>query len=460
MAVEVVLPMLGVTVEKGSISEWLKKEGDKVEKGESIFVVEADKVSTEVESPGSGVLAKILVNEGIEVPVLTVVAIITQAGEEIPEDILAKAAPASPVPEAVEVDAVASATPKAEPLSPIPAAPAPVFSSGPTVQSGPVRAVPAARRSAKEKGLDLAFINGTGPDGVITCRDVENAATASRPKASTLAARMAAQQGLDLSVVAGSGVRGRIMRSDVSAFLDPSQSEGPALGQVIPLSNVRQVISRRMSESAFGAPHIYFFAEVDLDPLLAFRKQLVPQVEDAFGIRLSLNDFLIKAVALNLLDFPLLNSRLAPEGVVINPQVNVGLAVAQPEGLIVPAVAETDRIGLVAIAEQRADLVERARSGRLTLPEIERGTFTVSSLAQYDITLFTAILNPPQSGILSVGQTQDKLYLDDQGQVRSKKISVMGLGVDHRIIDGAVAADFLQNLKRKLEAPAFSFSHL
>ena len=446
MAVDVVLPMLGVTIEKGKITEWLKAEGDTVEKGEPLFVTEADKVSTEVESPASGILAKILVQTNIEVPILTPVAIITEAGEEIPAELLARSeAPADAPP--VTGPPATAATPASHKSSPAPGKGA----------GGPIRAVPAARRLAREKNLKLEAIAGSGPEGVITCADVEKAASAPASAVSTLARRLAGHEGINLTKVTGSGVRGRIMRSDVTSYITRQAEAGPQLGQSIPMSSVRQVIARRMSESAFNAPHIYFFAEVNLDPLLQYRKALLGQVEDAFGLKLSVNDFLIKAVALNLFDFPMLNSRLDGDQVVINPQINVGLAVAQPEGLIVPAIEAADRQGLVAICEQRTDLVERARAGKLTMPEIERGTFTISSLAQYDITHFTAILNPPQAGILSVGKTDQRLYLDREGRVKTKWISVMGLGVDHRIIDGSVAADFLQNLKQKLESPLFSF---
>jgi len=222
------------------------------------------------------------------------------------------------------------------------------------------------------------------------------------------------------------------------------------------MSTVRKVIGRRMSESAFTAPHIYFFSDVWMDPLLEFREKVVSDFEKHFSLRPSVNDFLIKAVALNILDFPMLNGQVKGDEIHIMPEINVGLAVAVEEGLVVPAIARADRIGLVEIIRQRTDLVERARKGRLSLAEMERGTFTVSSLAQFDITHFTAILNPPQSGILSVGKTDEKLVLVD-GQVRVKRMTTFGLSVDHRIIDGAVAADFLQNLKWKLERPAFTF---
>jgi pyruvate dehydrogenase E2 component (dihydrolipoamide acetyltransferase) len=445
VAVEVVVPMLGITVERGKIVEWVKNEGDPVEKGEIIFIVEVEKATTEVESPASGILAKILIPAGLEVPILSVAAIITAPGEALP----AKYAAAQPVAAAskAEAGAVKEATPEDIPSAPA-AAPAGIW------------AVPAARQKAKERGIDLAGIRGTGPDGIILVRDVEAAGTGAPKevpvKVSTLARRLAEKEGVPLDKVEGTGVRGRIMRADVSATIERAAATGGKFGTTVPMSTVRKVIARKMSESAFTAPHIYFFTEVWIEPLLEFREKVMPDFEKHFALRPSINDFLIKAVALNILDFPMLNAQIKGEEIHIMPDINIGLAVAMEEGLVVPAIAQADRAGLVEITRQRADLVERARKGRLTLAEMERGTFTVSSLAQSDITHFTAILNPPQSGILSVGKTDEKLVLID-GQVRVKRITRLGLSVDHRIIDGAVAADFLQNLKWKLERPAFTF---
>ena len=306
--------------------------------------------------------------------------------------------------------------------------------------------------------MRIESLTPTGPDGVILLRDVEAAAAAPEAKISTLAQRLAAKEGLDLQGVAGTGIRGRIMRSDVEGAL--AAAKRPALGKVMPMGNVRQVIARRMSESALTAPHIYFFTDICLDPLLDFRQAILPDFEKEFGLRPSINDLLIKAVALNILDFPILNGRVQGQEIHIAADVNICLAVALDDGLIVPAIANADRAGLVDIIRQRQDLVSRARVGKLTMAEIERGTFTISSLAQYDITHFTAILNPPQSGILSLGKTREELYLTAEGAVKSRRIATFGLSVDHRIIDGAVAADFLQHLKRKLERPAFTFLNL
>jgi pyruvate dehydrogenase E2 component (dihydrolipoamide acetyltransferase) len=442
MVTEVVIPMLGVTVEKGKIIEWLKDEGDSVVRGESIFIVEADKVTTEVESPATGVLAKILIPVGEEVPVLTVVGLITEPGEKIPADYPLKPTSVAAVEAAARpASAVAETAP--------PTAPA---------LGGPIPIMPAARKLAGEKGLNIETLTPTGPDGVILLRDVEAASAAPAAKISSLAQRLAAKEGVSLEGIEGSGVRGRIMRKDVeSAWVEARR---PGLGKVIPMATMRQVIARRMSESAFSAPHIYFFTEVGLDPLLNFRHEILPEFEKEFGLRLSINDLLIKAVALNILDFPILNGRVQGEEVHIAADVNICLAVALDDGLIVPAIANADSAGLVDIIRQRQDLVKRARAGKLTIEELERGTFTISSLAQYDITYFTAILNPPQSGILTLGKTRDELYLNDEGAVKQRKIATFGLSVDHRIIDGAVAADFLQHLKYKLERPAFTFLSL
>ncbi len=445
MATEVVIPMLGVTIETGIIVEWLKNEGDPVEKGESIFVVEADKVTTEVEAPASGILAKILLPAGEKVPVLTIVAIITEPGEEIPEEYL-------------RTGAVTTAAAPAL-VTPEPA----VAPGGPSVDSkagGSLKIVPAARKLAQEKGLDIEALTGTGPDGAIIYRDVEDALAVpleSKAKISTMASRLAEKEGASLTGIKGTGVRGRIMTADVTEAIEEAQR--PQLGKTIPMDTMRQVIARRISESAFSAPHVYFFTDIHMDQLLIYRKEILPDFEAKFGQRPSVNDFLIKAVSLNILDFPMLNATIRDKKIHILPEVNVCLAVALPNGLIAPAIVNADRAGLADIVKQRTDLVQRARSDNLSIEELERGTFTISSLAQYDISYFTAIINPPQSAILSVGKTRDELYLND-GRVQSEKVATFGLSVDHRIIDGTVAAAFLQSLKLKLENPTFTFMHL
>jgi pyruvate dehydrogenase E2 component (dihydrolipoamide acetyltransferase) len=458
MATEVVLPALGLTVEKGKILKWIKKEGETVAKGDSLYEVEADKVTTEVESPASGVLRKILIPEGIEVPILTVVAVITDEKEKLPEKYLTMAAAKPEKKEELGLPRIQEPS---------------VF-----VTSGPaeIKAPPAARKLAKEKGVDLLSIQGSGPGGTILVKDVElflrrGGQAGPRVLATPTARKLAEREGIALASVKGSGVSGRVMKADVIETRSSLQSRAPKpkvsetrdaqvskyrLGQVIPMSSIRKVIAKRMAQSKFTAPHIYFFNDVDMEKLLTLREEILTEFEESEGIRISINDFLIKAVALTLKEFPLVNSMVSGEEIRIFSEINVGLAVAMEDGLIVPAIPRTDQLGLGEIARYRADLVDRARQAKLTIEEMERGTFTISSLAQFDVTFFTAILNPPQSGILTVGKVEEKPVVRN-GQVVIRRIMREGLSVDHRIIDGAVAAQFLQSLKKKLENPYTTF---
>jgi len=335
-----------------------------------------------------------------------------------------------------------------------------------------IRAVPAARRRAEREGIDLSLVEGSGPGGIILEKDIEHfritqgavegTLVTEKIHASSLARKLAEKRGVPLETVEGTGTRGRIMMGDVIKAVEkpvvPSE-EKAIFGQTIPMTQMRKVIARRMAQSAFTAPHIYFFNDVEMDKLNQFREEMLPDFEKQFNLRISINDLFIKAVALTIREFPVLNAMVKGEEIYVMPDINVGLAVAMEEGLIVPAIPQADQLGLERIAQMRSDLVDRAKKGKLKLEEIERGTFTISSLAQYDITFFTAILNPPQSGILTIGKTCDHLALKGS-QVIVKKVARFGLSVDHRIVDGAVAASFLQSLKNRLENPTVTFVHL
>lgn len=331
-----------------------------------------------------------------------------------------------------------------------------------------LRAMPAARSLAREKGLDLAAISGSGPEGCILKKDVEayRAAPVAAPAASgparvtSLARKLAQQKGVDLNAVQGSGPRGRVTKADVlRAAAAPAPAGGALASRKVPATSMRKTIARRLSASAFTAPHIYFFSDVKMDSLLALYKDIKQEILERHGVKISVNDLLIKAVALTLEEFPNVNASFDGENIEVWGDVNVGLAVALDEGLIVPAIASANIASLWEIASQRADLVDRARDRKLSAEEIQRGTFTISSLAQYEITHFTAIINPPQSAILSVGKTQEKVVAEN-GQVVVRQVATLGLSVDHRIIDGAVAAQFLTSLKKKLERPALMFMEL
>ena len=450
MAIEVIIPALGVVVESAKIIRWLKKEGDPVIKGEPLIEIESEKVSTEIIAPASGILGPLLYPEGAEVPITKIVTVVLAKGESLPDwflrekEAVQKGIPA-PASEAV------SSPPAARPVA-------------------PVKAAPAARKLAEQKGIDLSEVKPTGPHGTIMIKDVEaylasppESAAEKAAKATPVARKVAEDLRVPLEGVPGTGVLGRVMKEDVlraAAGVEPAARAEGMWGKVIPMSNKRQVIARRMAQSAFTSPHVYFFAEVSMEGLIHLRDSIMEDFEKAFQVRISINDFLIKAVALAIRDFPLLNSRIQGEKeVYVSPEINIGLAVALEDGLIVPAIPRADRSGLGEIAQLRLDLVGRARQGKLTHEEIDRGTFTISSLANFDINFFTAILNPPQTGILSVGKMQEQLYMEN-GEVKAKKVAQLGLSVDHRIIDGAVAAQFLQKIKKNLENPYYAFLNL
>ena len=445
MATEVIIPALGVITEKVKIITWFKSEGDPVEQGEPLLEIESDKVTTEIAAPSSGILGCILYPVGAEVPITKVAAVIVAPGEAVPASYRQQLEEGPPL------------TPSAVPPSAPPA----------EKVSKPVKAAPAARKFAEEKGVDLSLVTPTGPHETIMKKDVEAylAAPVSEkkpPRVSPVAQKVAADLQISVNGVQGTGVQGKIMKADVLKAAEesksPTKEEGP-FGKTLAMSKMRQVIARRLSGSAFTAPHIYLFTDVNMEKAIDLRDSILEDFERKFHVRLSINDFLIKAVSLAIRDYPLLNAMIRGDEIYIHPEINVGLAVALEDGLIVPAMTQVDRLGLGAIAQQRADLVGRARQGKLTLNEIERGTFTISSLANFDIRFFTAIINPPQSGILSVGKIEDQLYRE-KGEVKERKVVHLGLSVDHRIIDGAVAARFLQTIKKTLENPSFYFLNL
>jgi pyruvate dehydrogenase E2 component (dihydrolipoamide acetyltransferase) len=445
MATEVIIPALGVVVEKVQILKWLKSEGDPVKEGEPLLEIESEKVTTEITSPASGILGCILYPEGAEVSVTKVAAVIVTEGETVPESYRQQMEEAPP------------------PSAPM-AAPS-VLLGEKAPRSG--KAVPAARKLAEKSGVHLSLVTPTGPHGTIMKKDVEaylaSAVSGKRPqRVSTLAHKEAERLQVSLEGIQGTGIRGRVMRADVLTAAREAKAipeKEDLFGKVIPMNKMRQVIARRMSESAFSAPHIYLFADVNMEKVLIVREIILEDFEGQFNVRPSINDFLIKAVALTIREYPLLNATVKGDEIHVHPKINVGLAVALDDGLIVPAIPRADALGLGTIAQMRADLVDRARKEELTIEEVQRGTFTVSSLANSDIIFFTAILNPPQSGILTVGKTQDQLYLQD-GQVKTRKVANCGLSVDHRIVDGAVAAAFLQSLKKKLENPSYALLQL
>lgn len=435
---EVIMPKLGMTMEEGTIVRWLKAEGDEVEKGDVLFEVQTDKVVMEVESPASGTLARILVREDETVPIAYVVAYIGSPGEEVPETL----------PELAAVEAL---EPMDKPRE-----------SEETAEA--IAATPAARRLARDKGIDLAGLSGSGKDGMIVKQDVvaavergqtravEVEAPAVKRKASPAARRVAREHGVTLRVVPGSGPQGRIVEQDVLDFVAGRRKAGELEGETVPLHPIHKLMAERMSQSFAAAPHFYLGVEVKATALVDLRESLLPICEEKAQVRLTFSDLLLKLLAETLRDHPLANAKWEDGGVRVFREINVGLAIAIDEGLVVPVIRGADRLSLTEIAVARRALAEKAQAGRLALDEVTGGTFTLTNLGMLGVDVFQAIINPPQSAILATGRIADRPVVEN-GEVVARPTIYLTLSVDHRVLDGATAARFLQDLQALIEDP-------
>ena len=403
MATEVILPRLGQGMESGTIVRWLKSEGEPVEKGEPLFELDTDKVTQEVEAETNGVLLKIAVTEG-EVPVGETVAFIGTEGEDVPE--VASKASAPPEPEAASNSLLQA---KEEPTAAPPA-------SG----NGRIKASPLARRLARERGIDLTALRGTGPEGRIVADDVEHA-EAGAPAATPAS----------------------------DSLLQPPVTSGEI--QRVPLSNVRKTIARRLTE-AWQIPVFQLQASADMTRVNALVARLR---ERDPGVRLTVTDVLTKVCAQALMRHREVNAEFMEEAILLHPSANVGLAVAAPQGLVVPVIRSAERLSLTEIARVRGDLVGRARENKLRAEDLEGGTFTISNLGMYAVQSFTAVLNPPQAAIVAVGATEDRVVPADGGTAVRPMVTLTGT-FDHRAVDGAPAAAFLQTLRESLEDPGLA----
>jgi pyruvate dehydrogenase E2 component (dihydrolipoyllysine-residue acetyltransferase) len=410
MAKEATLPRLGQGMESGTVVKWLKAEGDRVEKGEPLYEVETDKATQEVEAEASGVLLKILVASG-EVPVGQVVGVIGEAGETF--DV------AAPAP--AEVDA----KPEIEEDAPVPAAVStPPAGAESTVNGGRVKASPLARRIARERGIDLASLSGTGPDGRIVAEDVERPAQAAPAPAAAPA-------------------------PVVSAPSAPVVASGDV--ESVPLSTIRKTIARRLT-AAWEVPVFVLTVSVDMTPangLIERARELNPDV------RITVTDLLAKVCAQALMRHPDVNVQFTDEAILRFPSAHVGIAAAAPQGLVVPVIRSVERLSLSETAQRRAEVIGRARDNKLQQSDLEGGTFTISNLGMYGVEQFVAILNPPQAAILAVGATEDRAVVVD-GEIVARPLMTISLTVDHRAVDGAPAADFLRTVKTFLEEPALA----
>jgi len=439
--IEVIMPKLGLTMEEGTIVRWLKAEGDRVEKEEILFEVQTDKVVMEVESPGSGILGKILVGEDETVPVVTVVAYIVAPGEEVPE-----------VPPAVDITKTA---PEKE------------TALEPEQITEPLVATPAARRLARDKGINLADVAGSGRDGMVVKEDVlaalevgqeaapEGVVAGARLKASPAARRVAREQRVVLQEVQGSGPGGRIVERDVLDFVAARKKMAFEEERFL-LGPVRKLMAERMSHSFSTAPHFYLAVEVKATALVELRERLLPICEEKAGVRLTFTDMLVKLLAATLRDHRLANATWEEGRIRFYREINIGLATAVDEGLVVPVIRGADELSLTEIALARRELAERAAAGRLTLDEVTGGTFTLTNLGMLGVDVFHAIINPPQSAILATGRIAERPVVEN-GQVIARPTIYLTLSVDHRVLDGATAARFLQDLQTLIEDPDQSF---
>ncbi|GAB2444044.1 dihydrolipoamide acetyltransferase family protein [Nocardia tengchongensis] len=411
---EVTMPRLSDTMEEGIVAAWLKQVGDQVKAGEILAEIETDKALMELEAYEDGVLEQILAAPGTTVAIGEPIALLGDgSGASAAAPAAAPALAAAPAPAPAAAQAVS--------------APAAVNGSTPAESGERKKSSPLARKVAKELGVDITAVTGTGPGGRVTKQDVETASSTAAPVAAAPA--VAAPAAAPIAVA-------------------------PATGDYdeIPLTTIQRVSAQRLTESMQQAPHIYLTSAIDVTELLAFRAQINKTLDETGSGKVSVNDLLVKAVATALRLDPSVNVSFAGDKLLRHKAINIGIAVATDAGLFVPVIHDADRKSVSAIAAEGRDKATRARDRKLKGEDMSGGTFTISNLGMFGIEQFTAVINPPESAILAVGAAQDELKLDGE-QVVSRKILRVTLSADHRSIDGAVAARFLQQLKELIEHP-------
>ena len=451
MASEIVLPQWGMEMQDGTIVRWLKQEGDPVAEGEPIVEVETAKLQTELESTASGILSRIVAQEGEIVPIRGVLCVIAEPGEELSPS----AAPAAPAS-----------------VSPAPATRAAPAANGAGTSASGAQVVPAARRLARERGVDLAQVRGSGPGGRVLVADVE-AALQAPPVASPAtsaegrvpvvpaARRLARENDIDLAQVTGSGPQGRILIEDVEAAIAagsaPAAAAGAATDGVVPLTGIRGAVATRMLQSMQTTAQVTLTTEAIVTEAMQLRRGLSRHQAEAASGSIGPLPLVIKATAEALTRHPRMNAieTTASDGqaqVQLLLEINIGLAVALEEGLVTPVIRGADGKSLAQLAAENRDLAARTREGRTRPEEISGGTFTITNLGANEIDGFTPIINPPQVGILGVGRVVEKPVIAN-GEVAKGETMYLSLTFDHRVIDGAPAAEFLQTVKFLLEDP-------
>ncbi|MGI6225662.1 MAG: dihydrolipoamide acetyltransferase family protein [Peptococcales bacterium] len=432
MARELIMPKLGLTMTEGTIVRWLKKEGEEVEAGEPIAEILSDKSSFDLEAPITGVLLKVLYQDGAVVPVVQPIAYIGQPGERI------------------EVAKDAS-VPTQEEETQIIEVPTPNFTETDQVISDTrVKISPRAKKLAQEHGVDYSEIVPTGPEGRIIESDVKKyIQNQGKVKATPVARKVAEEMGVALDQVVGSGVSGRVYKEDVLNFVKEDSGKQESVLKEIPYTGIRKLVGDRLSASKFTFPHVYFSVDVDMTEIIKAREKLKD-----LGVKTSLNDFIVLASARALAKYRNFNASLLEDKIVYHKQINIGIAVATEYGLIVPVVKDVQTKSLSQIATESKDLIERARTNNLQVEEYKNGTFTISNLGMAGIDRFTAIINPPEAAILAVGRVQKKPIFDEASeQFVAKPMMTITLSTDHRINDGWDAALFVTTIQKYLEEP-------
>jgi len=433
MPVKILMPALSPTMTEGTLARWLKKEGDAVKSGQVLAEIETDKATMEVEAVDEGTLGKILVPAGTQgVKVNEPIALLLEEGED--QSALASAGTA-PAPQAAPAPAAKS---NEAPPAPQPAA-APVPQPAPEASGDRIFVSPLARRMAQQAGIDLAALKGSGPHGRIVKADIDAARTggaqpvAVAPQAAAPAARPAAMP--------------------AAPALSAAAIAGTTPYELVPLSAMRKVIARRLTESKQQVPHFYLTVDCEIDALLKMRADLnAKSPEKAGAYKLSVNDFVIRAAALALKRVPAANASYSEEGLVMYKAADISVAVAIPNGLITPIVRNADQKGLAAISAEMKDLAGRAKDGKLKPEEFQGGTFSISNLGMFGIKEFAAVINPPQGCILAVGAGEQRPVVK-QGALAIATMMSCTLSVDHRVVDGAIGAEYLQAFKKLIEDP-------
>ena len=461
MAVEVIMPKAGSEMEEGEIVQWFKQEGDEVKEGEILLEIVTDKVNMEVEAEASGTLLKIVHPAGSVVPVVQTIAWIGQAGEAVPGAGAAPAAVATPVEETV-VETKVEAAPAQEVVE---------------FDNSGLRATPAARAYARENGIDLSQVKGTGAKGRVHKDDVVDYKLNAKAKISPLAARIAEVEGINTDGIVGTGPKGKIMKADVLSVLNGSASEAAASAsevaapasaksakapnenqwgvvETVPMSPMRKVISKRMSESYFSAPTFVVNVEVDMTELLALRKKVVDAIIEETGKKATVTDFISLAVIKSLMKHPYVNASLSSDEkeMYLHHYVNLSIAVGMDSGLVVPVIKGADKMSLKELVVASKEITTKALAGKLKPDEMADSTFTISNLGMYGVKSFVPIINQPNTAILGVSATVQKPVVLN-GEVTVRPIMTLTLTADHRVVDGLEGAKFMKTLKEAIENP-------